>query len=135
MPYNYFDSYANYRKNEIDKFNKNNNTLSDIKNTFENNFNQKDDWIKLLNIDEILKNKEILINNINQENINLNEKNIIINQENNDIFEHIMNYRNNSPKIKISPYSVPPQNSLRDFPFPYPTEIIFINKTLSPLFR
>ena len=46
-------------------------------------------------MNEIIKNKEILINSINQENINLNEKNIIINQENNDIFEHIMNYRNN----------------------------------------
>ena len=54
LPYNYFDSYANYRKNEIDKFNKNNNTLNDIKNTFENNFNQKDDWIKLLNIENIM---------------------------------------------------------------------------------
>lgn len=47
------------------------------------------------NMNEIIKNKEILINSINQENINLNEKNIIINQENNDIFEHIMKYRNN----------------------------------------
>ena len=46
-------------------------------------------------MNEIIKNKEILINSINQENINLNEKNIIINQENNDIFEHIMKYRNN----------------------------------------
>ena len=46
------------------------------------------------NINDLIKNKEILINNIKKENIELNENNIIINQENNDIFEHSLNYRN-----------------------------------------
>jgi len=51
---NYFKSYLNYRKTEIDNYLENNSTLNDIKNIFENNFNQKDDWIKLLNIDNIM---------------------------------------------------------------------------------
>ena len=54
LPYNSFDSYANYRKSEIEHFMRNSTTLNDIKNIFENNFKQKDDWIKLLNIDNIM---------------------------------------------------------------------------------
>ena len=51
---NYFKSYLTYRKSEIDNYLENNSTLNDIKTIFENNFNQKDDWIKLLNIDNIM---------------------------------------------------------------------------------
>ena len=50
LPYNHFDSYLNYRKNEINNYQQNITTLNDVKIIFENNFNQKDDWIKLLNI-------------------------------------------------------------------------------------
>ena len=51
---NYFKSYLTYRKCEIDNYLENNTTINDIKTIFENNFNQKDDWIKLLNIDNIM---------------------------------------------------------------------------------
>ena len=54
LPTNCFDSYLDYRKNEIDNYIQNNSTLNDVKNIFENNFNQKDDWIKLLNIENIM---------------------------------------------------------------------------------
>ena len=51
---NHFDSYLNYRKNEINNYIQNINALNDIKSIFESNFNQKDDWIKLLNIENIM---------------------------------------------------------------------------------
>ena len=51
---NCFDSYLSYRNNEIDNYIQNNSTLNDVKKIFENNFNQKDDWIKLLNIENIM---------------------------------------------------------------------------------
>ena len=54
LPYNHFDSYLNYRKNEINNYQQNITTLNDVKIIFENNFNQKDDWIKLLNIENIM---------------------------------------------------------------------------------
>ena len=54
LPTNFFDSYLTYRKNEIDNYIQNNSTLNDVKNIFEKNFNQKDDWIKLLNIENIM---------------------------------------------------------------------------------
>jgi hypothetical protein len=54
LPTNCFDSYLAYRNNEIDNYIQNNTTLNDVKNIFENNFNQKDDWIKLLNIENIM---------------------------------------------------------------------------------
>ena len=54
LPFNYYDSYLNFRKNEIDNYIERNITLRDIKTIFENNFNQKDDWIKLLNIENIM---------------------------------------------------------------------------------
>ena len=51
---NYFDSYINFRKNEINNFIQNSTIQNDVKIIFENNFNQKDDWIKLLNIENIM---------------------------------------------------------------------------------
>ena len=54
LPTNCFDSYLAFRNNEIDNYIQNNSTLNDVKNIFENNFNQKDDWIKLLNIENIM---------------------------------------------------------------------------------
>ena len=54
LPTNCFDSYLAYRNNEIENYIQNNTTLNDVKNIFENNFNQKDDWIKLLNIENIM---------------------------------------------------------------------------------
>ena len=54
LPPNYFDSYINFRKNEINNFIQNSTTQNDVKIIFENNFNQKDDWIKLLNIENIM---------------------------------------------------------------------------------
>ena len=51
---NYFDSYLTYRKNEINNYMQNNSAISDIKAIFESKFNQKDDWIKLLNIENIM---------------------------------------------------------------------------------
>ena len=54
LPHNYYNSYLNYRKNEIDNYIEKNIILSDVKYNFENNFNQKDDWIKLLNIENIM---------------------------------------------------------------------------------
>jgi hypothetical protein len=54
LPTNYFDSYLTYRNYDIDNYIQNNSTLNDVKNIFENNFNQKDDWIKLLNIENIM---------------------------------------------------------------------------------
>ena len=51
---NNYNSYINYRNNEINNFIENNSSLDDIKTIFENNFNQKDDWIKLLNIENIM---------------------------------------------------------------------------------
>ena len=52
--FNNFDSYFNYRKSEIDNYKQNYITLNDVKTSFENNFNKKDDWIKLLNIENII---------------------------------------------------------------------------------
>ena len=54
LPYNHFDSYLSYRKNEINNYLQNNTTLDDIKIIFEKSFNQKDDWIKFLNIENIM---------------------------------------------------------------------------------
>jgi len=54
LPTNFFESYLAFRNNEIDNYIQNNSTLNDVKNIFENNFNQKDDWIKLLNIENIM---------------------------------------------------------------------------------
>lgn len=54
LGYNYFDSYLTYRKNEINNYTQNNSALNDIKGIFESKFNQKDDWIKLLNIENIM---------------------------------------------------------------------------------
>ena len=54
LPPNNYNSYINFRNNEINTFIENNSSLNDIKTIFENNFNQKDDWIKLLNIENIM---------------------------------------------------------------------------------
>ena len=54
LPFNSFDSYSNFRNKQIQNFLQNNVALNDVKNIFDNNFNQKDDWIKLLNIDNIM---------------------------------------------------------------------------------
>ena len=52
--YNYFSSYLAYRDNEIKNYIQNNSDINDIKGIFESKFNQKDDWIKLLNIENIM---------------------------------------------------------------------------------
>ena len=54
LPSNNYNSYINYRNNEINNYMENNSSLNNIKTIFENNFNQKDDWIKLLNIENIM---------------------------------------------------------------------------------
>jgi hypothetical protein len=51
---NYFDSYLNYRKNEIDIYTKDKILLKEIMDIFEKKFLDKDDWIKNLNIDTII---------------------------------------------------------------------------------
>ena len=51
---NYFSSYLAYRDNEIKNYIQNNSDINDIKGIFESKFNQKDDWIKLLNIENIM---------------------------------------------------------------------------------
>ena len=50
---NNFDSYLNYRKSEISKYEKNNILLNNIRNVFGNEV-KKDDWIQLLNIGNIM---------------------------------------------------------------------------------
>ena len=52
--HNYFDSYLAYRDNEISNYNQNISDINDIKGIFESKFIQKDDWIKLLNIENIM---------------------------------------------------------------------------------
>ena len=53
-PSNYFDSFLDFRKKEVDNYIQNNKTQKYVKQIFKNNYNQKDDWTNLLNIENIM---------------------------------------------------------------------------------
>ena len=51
---NYYISYSKYRNKKINLYNNEKNIINDINNIFEKKFVEKDDWITLLNINNII---------------------------------------------------------------------------------